>query len=430
MRMNARLLALTVLVGLAAAPVAYAQSPIPSPAPTPSLVSGSATRLRVYLDCENCFSEYLRDEIKWVDFVRQREDADVLLLSADSDTGGGGREIVLRFIGARQLAGQDRNLRVRSVTGDPEDVRRRAVFRTVMVGLLGYLAQDGLPPDLNLTVRPPATAGASELRRDPWNFWVFSIRGGGEANAEETNRQVRFNGGVSADRVTNNWIISFGANLEEETEHFDLDEDEPLKTVRRERGGDWFIARSLGPRWSAGLEGDVDSSTFGNRKFSAGFAPAIEFNFFPYSQYASRQFRIQYSIGTERARYNEVTLFGKLEETLGRHRASATLDQRQPWGSLELGVEFAQYLHDRTKYNMEVNGDLSLRVARGLSLNLDGSARRIRDQLSLPLRDATPEEVLLRIRELQSGYEVSVSVGLTYTFGSIFNSIVNPRFGR
>ena len=57
-------------------------------------------------------------------------------------------------------------------------------------------------------------------------------------------------------------------------------------------------------------------------------------------------------------------------------------------------------------------------------------ASRIRDQLFLPLRGATPEEVLLRLRRLQSGYEYGFRFGLTYTFGSIFSSIVNPRFGR
>jgi hypothetical protein len=33
------------------------------------------------------------------------------------------------------------------------------------------------------------------------------------------------------------------------------------------------------------------------------------------------------------------------------------------------------------------------------------------------------------VRELQSGYEVQFAVGVSYTFGSIFNNIVNPRFG-
>ena len=65
----------------------------PPPAP-PS----QAVRLRVYLDCGNtCFEEYLRDEIRFVDFVRQPQDADVHLLASSRETGGGGREVVLRF---------------------------------------------------------------------------------------------------------------------------------------------------------------------------------------------------------------------------------------------------------------------------------------------------------------------------------------------
>jgi hypothetical protein len=78
----------------------------------------------------------------------------------------------------------------------------------------------------------------------------------------------------------------------------------------------------------------------------------------------------------------------------------------------------------------DLPGELSLRLRRGLSVAAEVSASRIRDQLSLPARRATPEEILLRIRRLQSGYEYEVGFSLTYTFGSIFSSIVNPRFGR
>ena len=58
------------------------------------------------------------------------------------------------------------------------------------------------------------------------------------------------------------------------------------------------------------------------------------------------------------------------------------------------------------------------------------SGSRIHDQLSLPRRGATPEEILLRQRRLASSYEYELSLGMTYSFGSIFSSIVNPRFGE
>jgi len=81
------------------------------------------------------------------------------------------------------------------------------------------------------------------------------------------------------------------------------------------------------------------------------------------------------------------------------------------------------------KTRLEVEGRVGLRLARGFSIEAELSASRVRDQISLPARGATPEEVLLRLRQLRSGYEYNSSISLTYTFGSIFSSLVNPRFG-
>ena len=388
--------------------------------------------LRVYLDCEDCFAEYLREQIKWVDFVRQREDADVHLLSTSSETGGGGREVALRFVGAGRFQGVDQELRAVSLPGDTEDMRRRGVLSAVIVGLLNYAARGGLPADLSVSVKAQTPDAAAQTRTDPWNFWVFSLESSASVDAEESNQQWSWDFGTSADRVTTQWILSFGAQFDQEKERFNLNEEdeEPLEVTRRESEVTWFSAKSLGEHWSAGLQGEVGSSTFENRAFGINLAPTVEFNVFPYSEYTSRQLRLQYTIGAEHVRYEEVTLFGKLRETNPAHAASITLDQRQPWGTLEARVEWSQYLHDLSKYRLEVQGDVSLRIARGLSLTFEGSASRVRDQLSLPRRDASPEEVLLRLRELQSDYELSFDIGIRYSFGSIFNNIVNPRFGR
>ena len=131
-----------------------------------------------------------------------------------------------------------------------------------------------------------------------------------------------------------------------------------------------------------------------------------------------------------RQSYYEETLFGKFEETLPAHELSVTYDQRERWGSVEARVEWFQYLNDLSKNHLEADGDLSWRIRRGLSFSLEASASRVRDQISLRRRGATQEEILLRQRELQSSYEYEFSVGFTYSFGSIFSSIVNPRFGQ
>jgi hypothetical protein len=128
--------------------------------------------------------------------------------------------------------------------------------------------------------------------------------------------------------------------------------------------------------------------------------------------------------------YYETTLFGVTGETLPRHELSAAFEQRERWGSLDARVEWSQYLQDASKSRLEAEGEISVRLARGLSVAADVNASRIRDQLSIPARGATEEEVLLRLRRLQSGYEYRLGASVTYTFGSIFSSIVNPRFGQ
>jgi len=237
-------------------------------------------------------------------------------------------------------------------------------------------------------------------------------------------------GEVSADRITPAWKITLGSEFDHETEEFDLDEDDPVKVRRRERDFNWLVVKALGEHWSVGASGDVESSTFNNIKLSVSAAPAIEFNVFPYSAYTRRQLRALYSIGAQREQYRELTLFQKLKETLPAHQFSLTFEQRERWGTLEARTEWSQYLHDLSKSRFEVQADMSVRVTKGLSVGAELNASRIRDQLSLPARGASPEEILLRIRRLRSGYEYEVGMSLTYSFGSIFSSIVNPRFGR
>ena len=152
-------------------------------------------------------------------------------------------------------------------------------------------------------------------------------------------------------------------------------------------------------------------------------------NFFPYSAYTRRQLRAQYAGGPIHARYLEETLFGRTEETRWQQAMSVTYEQRETWGTLETRLEWSNFFPGLSQHRLELDSEVSVRVTRGLSLSFEANVSRIRDQITLPRRDATAEEVLLRIRELRSDYSVRLEFGVTYQFGSKFTSIVNPRFG-
>lgn len=241
-----------------AAAVLFASVAVLEAAQQPSRDSRSP-QLKVFLDCQGCFQDFLRAEVTFVDYVRDRTEAEVHALITSVETGAGGREHTLALIGAGPFDGVNHTLRTVTTQADPEDVVRRQLATALRIGL---------------------------------------------------------------------------------------------------------------------------------------------------------------------------TRFGRTPETRPAHEFSVTYEQRERWGSLEARTEWSQYLHDLRKSRLEADGEVSVRVARGLSVAGEVSASRIRDQLSLPARGATPEEVLLRLRQLESGYQYRSSLSLTYAFGSIFSSLVNPRFGQ
>jgi len=188
--------------------------------------------------------------------------------------------------------------------------------------------------------------------------------------------------------------------------------------------------RSFGQHWSAGAHGALWKNTFENTRSAAGFGPMLEYSLFPYDEYTRRQLRVSYRLELRHMRYVEETLFEKAEEGLWREEVEVNLQRREPWGSLEGELDLSHYLHDLGKYRVELRVEASLRLIQGLSLNLGAEGSRVRDQLSLPRRGATAEEILLEQRQLASGFRYEANVGLTYTFGSIYNNVVNPRFGN
>jgi hypothetical protein len=387
-------------------------------------------QLKVFLDCESCDDDFLRSEVAFVDYVRDRTEADVHLLIRQVQTASDGREFTLELTGLQQLQGITHTLKTVTTNSDTDDIIRRQLAAAMRVGLLRILTNESVPPQLQVSVRLGAEEQRPAAGRDPWDAWVFSLRGSAAFEGEESSKQRQLGASISADRITPEWKISFGVEIDHEHEEFDLDEETPVIADSRERDFNSMIVKGLGEHWSLGAMTEVESSTFENIKLSVVAAPAIEYNVFPYSQYNRRQLRAAYGVGVGSYRYFEETLYHKTEETLPLHELSLTLDQRERWGSLQASLEWSQYLHDLSKNRLELEGEVSVRIARGLSVGGEVNASRLRDQLSLPLRGATEEEVLLRLRRLQSGYEYRFSVNLTYSFGSIFSAVVNPRFGN
>lgn len=388
--------------------------------------------LRVFLDCQYfCDFDHMRKEITFVNWVRDRADAQVHVLVTRQTTGGGGSEYTLAFIGLESFSGRDDTLRYVSLPTDVPDETRNGMTRTVALGLVRYAAQ--LPVSADLTVvhgparaqRRPAAAQAVD---DPWNFWVFNISTGGNLFAEETYNSYSVRGSVSASRVTEDFKISLRTNGSYSRDETDY-EDVSYVDTRRSFNISGLAVWSLGDHVSAGISGGASSSTRYNQDLVLETKPAIEYDFFPYSESTRRQLTVMYSAGVRSLNYEEMTIFGELEEIRPIHQLEMSLYSQQPWGRIGTSVKAFQYLHDLRRHNVTLSGDCNIRLFKGFSFNLFGSVSRVKDQIYLSGAGISEEDILVRRRQLGTNYTVFLFPNIRFQFGSIFNNVVNPRFG-
>ncbi len=411
------------LVILFATPTADAQDRTPQPD------SATAEKPKVFIDCDECDDDFLRTEIPWVDHVRDRAVADVHVLVTTQRTGSGGRQHTAHFIGLRQHAGRQDTLSYSARVAESSDQTRRGIASILKLGLVRYAARSGIASALTITARADGSMPAARPARDPWNLWVFRTSARGFFNGEKTSKFANMSTNVSANRISPAWKTNFGVNLNYNESKFTFTDGRRFNNYSRGYGANSLVVKSLGPQWSAGQRSSISSSTFLNQELAARVAPAIEYNFYPYSESTRRQFTLQYSLGLNHFRYEDTTIYNEIAETRGDQALIASFDAKQPWGSVSTSLEAAAYVHDFSKQRLVFFTNLDWRLIKGLSVSLAGNASLIRDQLHIAGGQLSDEEVLLRRRQLATSYRYFASVGLSYSFGSIYSNIVNSRFG-
>jgi len=409
------------------------QQPTPQPTPQPAASDSlpPSQRLRVFLDCNFCDFDFMRTEINFVDYVRNRQDAEVHILVTNQPTGGGGTEFTLHFIGQKELSHVADTLRYVSPTSASQDDLRRGLARIIRLGLVRYYTHLGQAArfDVTYTAPPGGDSASKAAARDRWNLWVFRMNANGYGNGEKSSNFVSLNGSVSANRTTEMWKTSLTSYGNYNQSRFILSDGSKFNSYSHGYGFTDLIVKSLGPRWSAGQRASWTSSTYLNQSRAIRFAPAVEYNFFPYSQSTRRVLTLQYSPGINFFRYQDTTIFDKITEVRGDQTLTASIDVKQTWGSISSSLEGAAYLDDFTKKHLVFFNALDLRLFKGFSFFSFGQISLLRDQLYLPRGNLSDQERLLRRRQLETSYNYFVQLGFSYSFGSIFNNIVNPRFG-
>lgn len=320
----------------------------------------------VFIDWEGADFDLIQKTINFVEYAEEVKEAQINVRVTSTETEAGDIEYVISFTGQGDYEGDNDELRFSAAKDKPESERQKELADLIKMGLMRYVGKTPVSSRVSISFMDKVEPTAVE---DKWNFWVFSLSGDTFLNGEESYKSGMLSGSFSANRVT------------------------PELKIR------------LNP------------------------APAIEYNVFPYSESTSHQLRFLYRFNYKSVRYREETIYEKTYENLWHQSLAITFEVKKKWGTAGASIVGSHYFHDFQKNRIQLNGELSLRLIKGLNFNIYGIYSRIRDQLSLLRGELSIEEVLLQQKQLATGYTYSMSVGLSYTFGSLKSKVVNPRFG-
>jgi hypothetical protein len=382
--------------------------------------------VKIFLDCQSCDINYTRQQINFVNFVRDVREAQVFVLITQQNAGSGGTQYTFTYQGLDIFKEMNDTLVYTSNPDETSTIVREKKTNMLKLGLMKYVARTPVFSQIEII-------NNSELEQeqviDKWNNWVFTLSTEPQFRSEESDKQLNLRNGINITKVTPD--IKFELELDQFYSRRRVIEDEGEDTtyVTNEFQGDNLFVKSLGEHWSAGVKWDIGSSTRENYGFRTALLPSIEYDLFPYSEATHRQLRFLYSVGMQYNNYNDSTIFNKLKENLFKGEFNIAFQIQKKWGSINLALLGSNYLNDFSKNRVELNTSLNLRIFKGLALQISGGIAHINDQVNLKKGDISEADRLLELRELSTQYRIEGGVGLTYTFGSIYNNIVNPRFG-
>ncbi len=387
--------------------------------------------VKIFLDCRNCDMNYTRQEIPYINYVRDVHDAQVVIIVSDQNSGSGGRQYTYTFHGQLEFNGMDDTLTYTSSPDQTSTLTRQKRTDLLKMGLMRYVAKTPLFNEIEIIHNENLEA---EEVIDKWNNWVFELSTEPQFESEETQKEMNLRNSIDITKITPEIKLEIRMDqFYQQEKYIEYPQTDSTFTSIYSTGSlrmNNLFVKSLNNHWSAGLRWELGSSTRENYNFRTELLPSIEYDLFPYSEATHRQLRFLYSAGYQYNNYLDTTVYNKIQEHLYMQSLGIAYQVQDKWGSVNISLTGSNYFHDLSQNRIDLFTSLNIRIFKGLSLRIFGRASHINDQVNLAKGDISEAERLLHLRELETKYRVDGGIEITYTFGSIYNNVVNPRFGN
>lgn len=397
--------------------------------------TSNENKIKLFVDCSNSFCDmnYIKTQIKFVDYTLDNKAADIDLLITQQSNGGGGSQFQLIFYGQNRFHLSD-TLRYNVKPSSTDFEIRDRLVKYIQLGLLPFLSKTKAIENISIQLKDENKSDSSvkaAVTRDVWNYWVYRVGVNGNINTDANYTSLNYNGNISASRVTDKIKLSFNlsAGKNKNTYQF-ADTNGTSKIIVRNNNFDFSheLVKSISEHWSIGYDVGLSRSTFNNYSLRAVIRPAIEYNIYRYKDVNNKLFTLRYGIDITNNQYVDSTIYFKKHETLPGQELDLLLTYNQKWGTVNMFSSYHSFLNNLKRYDLNLGGGVNVRISGGLSFNVFVFGNYLRDQIYLPKGQASFQDILTRQRQLATNFSLFSFFGISYRFGSSLNNFVNPRF--
>lgn len=379
------------------------------------------------MDCEFCASNFFKQEITYVNFVRDRRLADIYMLGTVNFNAGGSVQMTMYFIGEQRFKGQNDTLVCKVPPNTSDGDAREALLKTVKQGLLKYIVQTSLLEKIEYTIETGSELSEDKIK-DKWNYWLFNINANMDGSGSSYQGSLSANGNLSANRTTKKLRTETGGWYNLNRQRFQVDDSTTVTGRQESLGGYHFMAFTVGKHFAVGQFATYFQSTQQNLRNSVSYFPGIEYNAFSYEEAGRRQLRFIYRIGARYQDYFETTVYDKKSELYALHAFVVQWNQIEKWGNVYLTAGAWHYLNYPSNYSASIYPSINFNPLKGLRVGLWCGFSVVNDQFFLRKSEATANEIILSQVQLKTDYNFNYGFNVNYTFGSKYNNIINVRF--
>jgi hypothetical protein len=393
-----------------------------------------AQKLSVFIDCSGCDMNYIKSELGIVDFLLDKNAADVHVLVNQQTTGGGGSAMQMILYGQNKYNKDLDTILVAIPANSTSFEQRGVMLKALKRGLVPFLLKTayGQYVDVSINVPNKKQQELKTVTKDPWNYWVFRVGVDGSVSSDQIYKTVQGSGFFSANRTTEKIKVSFTGNGDYNNYRYSYT-DNGNNVIYNIINSDYFfehtLISSIGAHWGAGYQVGNSNSTFSNNKRKIYVKTGLEYSIFPYKDVNTRFLTLNYGIDVRANQYYDSTIYFKTHEVLFGQMIMANMSFNQKWGTFSSTLSYSNFLKDASLNNIYAKVNFYIRLTGGLSFNLYASGSRVRDQVYLVKGSASEQDVLTRRRQLASEYNFYSGIGISWRFGSKLNNFVNPRIG-